>query len=78
MKKFLGILAIAGTLVACNDSADSSANAKDSLDSIANEKKDNIDSAADQKKDAVDSVTDAKKDAVNKIDSLNKKDTTRK
>jgi len=78
MKKILGIILIAGTLAACNNSADGAGNAKDSLDSIANEKKDVIDSSAEQKKDAVDSLTEAKKDAVDKMDSLNKKDSTKK
>lgn len=64
MKKILGVLLIAGTLVACNNSADSEANTKDSLDSIANIKKDVIDSSADAKKDMIDSSTEAKKDAV--------------
>jgi hypothetical protein len=78
MKKILGIILIAGTLTACNNSADGAGNSKDSLDSIAREKKDLIDSSAEQKKDAVDSLTQAKKDAVDKMDSLNKKDSTRK
>jgi hypothetical protein len=78
MKKFLGVIAIAATMVACNNSADTTDNTKDSLDSIANAKKDIVDSTADQRKDAIDSLTDAKKDAVDKIDSLNKKDTTHK
>lgn len=34
MKKFLGILAIAGTLVACNNAADQEKRTKDSLDSV--------------------------------------------
>jgi hypothetical protein len=78
MKKILGIVLVAGTLTACNNSAGSADNTKDSLDSIANEKKEMIDSSAEQKKDAVDSLTNAKKDAVDKMDSLNKKDSTRK
>ncbi len=77
MKKFLAILAIAGTLIACNDSADSTDNAKDSLDSIAAEKKDRIDSSADQRKDVIDSTTEMKKEALDKLDSANRKmDTT--
>lgn len=71
MKKFLAVLAIAGSLVACNDSATSTEASKDSLDSVGSEKKEMIDSSADAKKAAVDSSTEMKKDAV---DSLNKKD----
>jgi hypothetical protein len=78
MKKFLGVIAIAATMVACNNSADTTENAKDSLDSVANAKKDMVDSTADQRKDAVDSITEAKKDALDKMDTLNKKDTTHK
>jgi hypothetical protein len=77
MKKFLAILAIAGTLIACNDTGTGTENTKDSLDSVANEKKDRIDSSAEVRKDAVDSSTEMKKDAINKMDSLNRKDTAR-
>jgi len=73
MKKFLAILVIAGTLVACNNDADSTENAKDSLDSVAAEKKDMIDSTADQRKDMIDSTTEMKKDAMDKMDSANRK-----
>ena len=34
MKKFLGILAIAGVLVACDNAGDSEKRTKDSLDSV--------------------------------------------
>lgn len=73
MKKFLAILAIAGTLVACNNDADSTENAKDSLDSVASEKKEMVDSTADQKKDMIDSTTEMKKDALDKMDSAKRK-----
>ena len=69
MKKFLGVLAIAGTLVACNNSADSAENTKDSLDSAANVKTEKIDSAADATINKIDSATEAKKD---QVDSLKK------
>jgi hypothetical protein len=78
MKKFLGVIVIAAALTACNDSANSTDNTKDSLDSVANAKKDVIDSSANAKKEAVDSLTDAKKETVDKMDSLNKKDSTHK
>lgn len=73
MKKFLAIIAIAGSLIACNNDADSTENAKDSLDSIAAEKKDMIDSTADQRKEVVDSTTEMKKEAMDKMDSANRK-----
>jgi hypothetical protein len=78
MKKFLGIVIIAAALTACNNSADSTNRAKDSLDSVAGVKKELIDSSADAKKDAVDSLTNAKKEVVVKSDSLNKKDSLHK
>ena len=71
MKKFLGILAIAGVLVACNNSADSATNTKDSLDSVENAKKDAVDSSADATINKIDSTYDAKKDSVTK-DSTHK------
>lgn len=64
MKKLFLLLAVAGTLTACNEAGDSTANAKDSLDSIAGEKK-----------EAVDSVTEQKKETLDRMDSLNKADT---
>jgi hypothetical protein len=64
MKKFLVLFAIAASVTACNNSANSEADMKDSLDSIANEKKDVIDSSAEQRKDMIDSTTEAKKEMV--------------
>jgi len=69
MKKFLGILVIAGSLVACNNSADSTENKKDSTDSAASATKDAIDSSANAAKDVVDSSANATKDSLNKKDS---------
>ncbi len=69
MKRFLTIIALAGTLAACNNSADSTAEQKDSIDSIGAEKKEMIDSAAEQKKDAIDSTTAQKKENLEKVDS---------
>lgn len=69
MKKLFIVLAAAGFLTACNNSADTVDNTKDSLDSVANVKTDVIDSTADRKIEQIDSTTDAKKDA---IDSVNK------
>jgi hypothetical protein len=78
MKKFLAILAIAGTLVACNNAAESEGDAKDSLDSIASEKKEAIDSSAEVRKEVIDSTTEQKKEAIDRRDSLNRVDTTKK
>ena len=64
MKKFIAVLAIAGTLVACNNSADSAENKKDSIDSATNVTTDKIDSAADATINKIDSAADAKKDAI--------------
>lgn len=69
MKKFLAIIAIAGTMVACNNDAESTENAKDSIDSAANQITETIDSTADAKIDAVDSTAEVKKDSVEKVDS---------
>ena|SRR6188768_514129 len=74
MKRLLTIFALAGTLVACNNSADSTEQAKDSIDSSATERKEMIDSSAEQRKDAIDSTADQKKDAMDRMDSAaNKK-----
>ncbi|MGV3658013.1 MAG: hypothetical protein ACO1NX_08660 [Chitinophagaceae bacterium] len=76
MKKFLAIAVLAVSLVACNESGDAAADAKDSLDSIANQKIEAIDSSADARIDAIDSTTEAKKDqldsTLNKADSANR------
>ena len=68
MKKLFMVFAVAGFLTACNNSADTVDNTKDSLDSVANAQTNIIDSTADQKIDNIDSTVDAKKDA---IDSMN-------
>ena len=65
MKRLLIIFAAAFTFTACNNSADSTAEKKDSLDSVAMEKKDRIDSTTEQKKEALD-----------RADSLRNADTT--
>jgi len=78
MKKLFIVLAVAGTLTACNNSADTTADTKDSIDSVAGEKREAIDSTAEQKKDAVDSTAEQKKEALDRLDSLNRKDSTKK
>lgn len=69
MKRLLTIIALAGTLAACNNSANSTADQKDSLDSLANEKKEMVDSTAEEKKDAIDSSIEQKKDVLDRVDS---------
>jgi len=78
MKQLFVILALAGSLVACNNSADTTGEKKDSLDSIASEKKDVIDSTAEQRKDMVDSSTERKKEVLDKTDSLKHRDSVKK
>ena len=73
MKKVFLALVFAASLVACNDSADSASDGKDSLDSIAAGKKDMIDSSAEQRKDIIDSTTEQKKEALDKLDSATRK-----
>ncbi|MBO9684804.1 MAG: hypothetical protein J7502_19390 [Flavisolibacter sp.] len=74
MKRLLSIIVLAGALTACNNSADSTAEKKDSLDSLASERKEMIDSSADVRKDVIDSTTKHKKEALDRVDSaMNKK-----
>lgn len=70
MKKFLGILAIAGTLAACDNAANSEQRTKDSLDSVENAKKAMIDSTAEQRKDSIEQNIEAKKDMVDTMNRM--------
>jgi len=72
MKRMFVILGLAGSLVACNNSADTTNEIKDSIDSSATEKKEMIDSTAEQKKDMIDSSAERKKDAVDRADTIKK------
>ena len=72
MKKFLGVLVIAASLVACNNSADTVHNTKDSLDSVEKAKKDMVENAADSTINKIDSTYDAAKDSLQAKDSLSK------
>lgn len=76
MKKFVVVLAIAGSVMACNNAADSTENKKDSIDSTASAVKGRMDSTADTEKDLIDSSAAAKKAMVdsmtNKMDSTHK------
>jgi hypothetical protein len=73
MKRIFLIMAVAGSLLACTNSADSTSDAKDSLDSLTNEKKEDIDSTADERKEALDSLNQQKKDAMDAKDTSGKK-----
>lgn len=72
MKKIFLCLVIGVSLAACDNSANSEAGRKDSLDSIANEKKDRLDSTTEVKKDRIDSTTENQKEALDKMDSMNR------
>ena len=78
MKKLFMVFVVAGALTACSNNADTTGEKKDSIDSMATERKEAIDSSAEQRKDAVDSTAEQKKEALDKLDSLNKKDNTKK
>lgn len=78
MKKLLVILGLSIAMVSCNNEADSAANTKDSLDSVANATKDMIDSSAEARKDIIDSTTEQKKEALDRLDSLNRRDSVNK
>jgi hypothetical protein len=69
MKKFLGILVIAASLVACNDNAATTENKQDSIDSATKAQNAVIDSSADARTDMNDSAAKAKKDSLDKLDS---------
>lgn len=75
MKKLFIVLAVAGALTACNNSANTTGNAKDSLDSVAKERKEmvdsttnattnTLDSSAKARKEMIDSTTKAKKEVL--------------
>ena len=69
---------MAGALVACNNSADTTADKKDSIDSVASATKEGVDSTAEQKKETIDSTAEQKKEALDRLDSLNRRDSTKK
>lgn len=65
MKKFLGILVIAGALVACNNSSsESTTNQKDSIQNQADSTKNAVQNQADTTKKAVQNAADSSKKAV--------------
>lgn len=78
MKKLFIVLVVTGALVACNNSATTTGERKDSIDSVAKERKEAVDSTAEQKKENIDSSAQVKKDAIERTDSLHKKDSAKK
>jgi PBP1b-binding outer membrane lipoprotein LpoB len=66
MKKVFMLMLAAAFFASCNNAADNTSEAKDSLDSIASEKKEKIDSTTEEKKEAIDSLA-------NKADSVDHK-----
>jgi len=77
MKRLFVILALAGSLAACNNSADTTGEKKDSIDSTARERKDMVDSNAQEQKDKIDSSAEKKKDALDRVDSMKRKDSVK-
>ena len=69
MKKLFAIMLIAGSMVACNDSANGTDNRQDSIDSAASEVKDRLDNTGasstvtDSAANIIDSSAEAKKDS---------------
>lgn len=64
MKKILLVLAVAGSLVACDNAADSAQQTKDSLDSVTKLQKESVEDAAKDAKENLDSTANAVKDSV--------------
>jgi hypothetical protein len=88
MKKLFSLLAAGCLLAACNNSANTADNKKDSLDSVAKAQKEMVDSTTKQgkqqldsagkvAKQSIDSNTKATKKLVDRADSLRKGDTVR-
>jgi hypothetical protein len=69
MKKVFMLMLAAAFFASCNNAADNSAEAKDSLDSIANAKKEKIDSTTEEKKEAIDSLANKADSTEHKADS---------
>ena len=68
MKKLLLIGAITASLVACNNAADNTGEAKDSIDSALTEQKEKVDSIADERKETIDTIKDRKIDSLDKVE----------
>ena len=64
MKKLFLVLAVAGSLVACDNAADTAQKTKDSLDSVTKLQKESVEEAAQDAKQNLDSTSEAVKDSV--------------
>ena len=64
MKKLFLVFLVAGSLVACDNAANTADNAKDSLYSVTKLQKESVDEAAKDAKENLDSTSDAVKDSV--------------
>ena len=64
MKKLFLVFAVAGSLVACNNSADNAERIKDSTVSVTKLQKESVEDAAKDAKENLDSTSDAVKDSV--------------
>lgn len=76
MKKFLAIVVIAGSLVACNNDGTSTENKKDSIEDMADSMQNRVEDKADSTSTMIENKSDSAKEAVenldNKMDSLKK------
>lgn len=76
MKKFLAMVVIAGSLVACNNDGTSTENVKDSIENTADSLQNRVEDKADSTVEVIENKADSAKEAVdnlnNKRDSLNK------
>ena len=73
MKKLFLVFAVAGSLVACDNAADTAQKTKDSLDSVTKLQKESVDNAAQEAKENLDSTSNVIKDSVDQVkDSVNK------
>ena len=77
MKKVLAILAVAGFMASCSNSADAEKKTKDSIDSVAKLQKESVSNAADTAKKNIEQMADSAK---KQVDSTHKAaaDTTKK
>jgi septal ring factor EnvC (AmiA/AmiB activator) len=73
MKKLLLIGIITASFMACNNSADTTGDKKDSIDSALDKQKDKVDSIADKRKELIDTIKDRKIDSLKAVDSAQKK-----
>ena len=76
MKKFLAMVVIAGSLVACNNDGASTENVKDSIENTADSLQNRVEDKADSTVEVIENKADSAKDAVENLDE--KKDSANK